>query len=113
MSMKKKERLYICDIMDEPIVTYPAYYLLSKSMHANEMLHTSLEAIHQVELEMYHHPKEYDEIFTLLHSGGFPIYKEHYVVGFFGGRVMYLESAGWKTMPMTQELFLMENWLVF
>ena len=111
--MKKKERLYIIDIMDEPIVTYPAYYLLSKSMHTNEMLHASLEAIHQVNFEFYHQPKNYEDIFSLLHAGQFPIYKEHYAIGYFGGRVMYLESYGWKSMPITKEAFDMENWLVF
>ena len=111
--MKKKERLYICDIMDEPVVTYPAYYLLSQHMHTNEMLHATLEAIHQVEFEFYYQAQRYDEIFSLLNAGQFVIYKERYAVGYFGGRVMYLESGGWKSMPMTQEAFSMENWLVY
>ncbi len=111
--MKTKERLYISDFIEDPIITYPAYYSLSKSMHNNEMLHASLEAIHKVEFTHYHQPKEYEEIFALLDSGQFPIYKEHYAIGYFGGRVMYLESYGWKSMPITKDAFTMENWLVF
>ena len=111
--MNKKERLYIADIMDDPVVTYPSYYLLSKSMHANEMLQAALEAIHQMEFDFYRVAANSDEVFHLLHSGQFPIFKERYAVGYFGGRVMYLETNGWKSMPMTEDAFRMENWLVF
>ena len=111
--MNKKERLYISDIVDDPAVTYPSYYLLSRSMHGNEMLHAALEAIHQMEFENYREPKAHEEIFRLLHSGQFPIFKARYAVGYFGGRVMYLEANGWKSMPMTEEAFGMENWLIF
>ena len=111
--MNKKERLYIADIMDDPVVTYPSYYLLSKSMHSNEMLHAALEAIHQMEFAFYRVAANSDEVFHLLHSGQFPIFRERYIVGYFGGRVMYLETNGWKSMPMTEDAFKMENWLVF
>ncbi len=113
LSMKTKERLYISDFIEDPILTYPSYYSLSKSMHKNEMLQASLEAIHTVEFSNYHQAKEYTQIFQLFDMGGFPIYKEHYVVGYFGGRMMYLESYGWKTMPITKDAFSMENWLIF
>ena len=111
--MNKKARLYIADIIDDPAVIYPAYYLLSKSLHNNESLHAALEAIHSVNFGFYHTPKNYEDIFGLLESGQFPVYKEQYAVGYFGGRVMYLESIGWKSMPMTKDVFRMENWLVF
>ncbi len=111
--MNKKERLYIADIMEDPVVTYPSYYLLSKSMHNNEMLQATLEAIHQMEFDVYRVAVNSDEIFHLLHSGQFPIFRERYVVGYFGGRIMYLESNGWKSMLMTEEAFMMENWLLF
>jgi hypothetical protein len=111
--MNKKERFYISDIIDDPVVTYPSYYLLSRSMHDNEMLHVALTAIHQMEFDFYHIPKDADEIFRLLQAGQFPIFKEHYAVGYFGGRVMYLESNGWKSMPMTKDAFRMENWLIY
>jgi len=111
--MNKKERLYITDFIDDPAVTYPSYYLLSRSMHGNEMLRATLEAIHQIEFSFYHTPANSDDIFHLLQSGQFPIFKENYAVGYFGGRVMYLEPYGWKSMPMTKEAFEMGNWLVF
>ena len=111
--MNKKERLYIADIIDDPVVSYPSYYLLSRSMHSNELLHAALEAIHQMEFAFYREPKNYEEIFRLLQAGQFPIFKERYAIGYFGGRVMYLESNGWKSMPMTEDAFRMENWLIF
>jgi len=94
-------------------VYYPAYYLLSRSMHSNERLHAALCAIHQIDFGYYHNPRDYGEIFCFLHAGEFPIFKEHYAVGYFGGRVMYLEANGWKSMPMTEDAFGMENWLLF
>jgi len=45
-------------------------------------------------------------------SGTFPIYKEKYIVGYFGNKMMYLESYGWKGMPATADIFKLENWLV-
>ena len=111
--MRKKERLYISDFIDEPVVNYPSYYLLSHSMSKNEMLLAALEAIHRMDFDFYTNPKSSDDIFALLESGQFPVFKERYAVGYFGGRVMYLESSGWKSMPMTKDAFLMENWLVF
>ena len=41
MYQKKKERLYICEIMDNPAVPYPSYYVLSTAMFKNEMLQTA------------------------------------------------------------------------
>ncbi len=111
--MNKKERLYIADFIEDPAMSYPTYYLLSKSMFHNETLRSTLEAIHRFEFSNYKEAKDSDEIFYLLDSGQFAIYKEYYVVGYFGGRVMYLESNGWKSIPMTKEAFMMENWLVY
>jgi len=111
--MNRKARLYITDIIDEPVVTYPSYYLLSSTLRGNEMLHAALIAIHQMEFDAYRTPKDAEELFRFLHSGEFPIYREHYAIGYFGGRVMYLESNGWKRMPMTEEAFRMENWLIY
>jgi len=111
--MNKKERLYISDIIDDAVVTYPSYYLLSRSMHGNELLHGALEAIHKMEFSFYREAENYEEIFAMMRSGQFPVYKERYAVGYFGGRVMYLETNGWKSMPMTEDAFKMENWLIF
>ena len=112
MNYKKKERLYICDIIEDPAVTYPAYYLLSLSMHANDMLKSALIALHSFDFEYYETAKSYEDIFTMFSSGIFPIYKEKYIVGYFGNKMMYLESNGWKGMPLTEDVFKMENWLV-
>lgn len=110
--MNKKERLYISDFVDEPVVAYPSYYLLSKSSANNEILRTTLEAIHMFAFEPYRVAKDSEDIFAILDSGQFAIFKEYYAVGYFGGRVMYLETNGWKSMPMTRDAFLMENWLI-
>jgi hypothetical protein len=112
MYQKKKEKLYICDLLDDPAVTYPAYYLLSLSAHKNEMLHSALMALHSFDFSYYEIAKSYEDIFTMFHSGTFPIYKEKYIVGYFGAKMMYLEPNGWKGMPSTEDIFKMENWLV-
>ena len=112
MYQKKKERLYISDLLENPAVSYPAYYTLSSSMIRNEMLQSAIIALHSYDFFYYETPKSFDDIFAMLHSGTFPIYKEKYIVGYFGGKMMYLESAGWRAMPATEALFRLENWLV-
>ena len=113
MYNKKKERLYISDLLDDPAVAYPAYYVLSLTMHKNEMLHSALMALHSFDFNYYEIPKNHEDIFSMFHSGTFPIYKEKYIVGYFGNKMMYLESNGWKGMPATEDIFKLENWLVF
>jgi len=108
----KKERLYISDLLTDPAVTYPSYYVLSASMCKNEMLQTALICIHSFDFSYYETAKSYEDLFAMFHSGNFPIYKEKYVVGYFGNRMMYLESNGWKSMPSTEDIFKMENWLI-
>ena len=112
MYQKKKERLYICDLLTNASVAYPSYYLLSTSMYGNEILHSALIALHSFDFSYYEIAKKYDDIFSMLHTGTFPIYKEKYIVGYFGNKMMYLESNGWKGMPVTEDVFKMENWLV-
>ena len=51
-------------------------------------------------------------IFEAFDRGGFAIYKERYVVGYFGAKMMYLEVQGWKVMPVTRDIFSLDNWLV-
>jgi hypothetical protein len=109
---KIKERLYICDLIEDPSVTYPAYYVLSTSLYHNEMLQAALIALHSFDFSYYETAKSYEDIFAMFHSGTFAIYKEKYIVGYFGGKMMYLESNGWKSMPATEEIFKMEHWLV-
>ncbi|HHD75932.1 MAG TPA: hypothetical protein ENK82_02830 [Campylobacterales bacterium] len=112
MYQKKKERLYVSELLEEPVVAYPAYYVVSASMMKNEMFHHALMVLHAMDFEHYEHPKSHEDIFSMFESGLYPIYKELHVVGFFGGKMMYLESAGWKAMNCTQDVFKMENWLV-
>lgn len=112
MYYNKKEKLYISELLDNPAVPYPSYYTLSHAMHGNELLQTALIALHSFDFSYYEQAKSFDDIFAMLHSGMFPIYKEKYIVGYFGNKMMYLEPHGWKSIPATEELFKMENWLV-
>ncbi len=112
MYHKKKARLYVSDLLEDPAVTYPSYYILSQNTCKNEMLHTALIAVHSFDFSYYEVAKSYEDIFAMLHEGTFPIYKEKYIVGYFGSKMMYLESNGWKAMPSTEDIFKMENWLV-
>ena len=112
MHYKKKTRFYLSDIIDDPAITYPAYYILSQAMAKNEMLHSALIAIHMYDFSHYRSPESFDDIFKCSASGIFPIYKERYIVGYFGNKMMYLESHGWRGMPVTADIFKLENWLV-
>jgi hypothetical protein len=112
MYQKKKERLYISDLLDNPAVPYPAFYSLSTGTHKNEMLRAALIALHSFDFSYYEVPRTHEDIFAMFHSGTFAIYKEKYVVGYFGMKMMYLESNGWKGMPSTHDIFKIENWLV-
>jgi hypothetical protein len=112
MYTKKKERFYISELLDNPTVPYPSYYVLSSTMHKNEMLHTALIALHSFDFSHYENARGYEDIFAMFHSGTFPIYKEKYIVGYFGNKMMYLETNGWKGMPVTEDIFKMDNWLV-
>ncbi len=112
MRYSKKERLCIDQIMRDPIVTYPPCYRLSPAMMRNEMLHESIRALHMQDFEHYRHPAAHAEIFAAFRSGLFPIYKAHYVVGLFGEKMMYLQMHGWKSMPVTEAVFALENWLI-
>jgi len=112
MYKKKKERLYVYDILADPAITYPMYYNVSKALHEDEIFHDTLVAVHMADFSHYEQPKDGTCIFAAINQGGFVIYKEQYVVGFFGGKLMYLESAGWKGLQATEDIFVMENWLV-
>jgi len=112
MYQKKKERFYISELVDNPAVAYPAYYILSQTMYQNEMLQSALISLHNFDFSYYEIAKTYADIFAMFKSGTFPIYKEKYIIGYFGNKMMYLESNGWKGMPSTEDIFKMENWLV-
>jgi hypothetical protein len=108
----KKERLYIHEIIEEPVVSYPAWYTLSPKLSRDERLHETLRALHMMDFCRYRSPENPSQIFDMLRSGAYPVYMERYAVGLFGGRLMYLESPGWKTMPVCEDVFDMENWLI-
>ena len=112
MYNKKKERLYVSELLNEPSVTYPAYYVLSASMLKSEMLHDALIILHSLDFAYYTHPNSYEDIFSMFSGGMYPIYKEMYVIGYFGGKMMYLDSGGWKGMHCTEDVFKMEHWMV-
>ncbi len=109
---RKRERLYVADLVETPVVTYPAWYRLSAALLKNEILHDALRAIHCYDFENYTIASSHEAIFTALESGYFAIYKERYAVGYFGGKLMYLESQGWKSFPVTREIFLLDNWMI-
>ena len=112
MYKKKKERLYICDIIEDPPIIYPMYYIVSDALKNNELLIQSLRSIHLSEFENLEIPQDAKEIFASCSLGAFPIYKEQYVVGEFGGRLMYLESSGWKSLLVTEDIFDLNQWLL-
>lgn len=109
---KKKEKLYISDLVKNPTITYPSYYLLSQSMLKNENLLSTIEALHSFNFKFFSTPKSYQSLFASLDSGLFAIYKENYIVGYFGAKLMYLEPNGWKSMRVTKDIFNMDNWLI-
>ena len=108
----KKLRLYLHELLDDPAVHYPAWYLLSPKLHRDENLREALRALHRMDFDGYEHPGELPEIFSAFRMGQYPIYRERFVAGYFGGRVMLLESSGWKTLPFSEEGCDPENWLI-
>jgi len=109
---RKKEKLYLYELLDDPAVSYPGYYLLSTAMKKSESLQCALISLHSLDFSGYTTPNRFDDLFTMFASGMFPLYKERYPVGYFGGKMMYLESSGWKSLPATADIFRLENWLV-
>lgn len=112
MYKKKKQRLYISEIIEDPPISYPMYYMVNEALKDSQMLHESLYAIHLSEFDKYEIPLDVSALFASLNNGVFPIYKEQYVVAEFGGKLMYLECAGWKSLYVTKDIFDMDNWLI-
>jgi len=108
----KKDKIYITELIDNPVVTYPMTYIVSIKLVANEFLKDALVAIHSFDFDHYKHPASWHEIYNSLNSGGFAIYKERYAVSEFGGKLMYLEGTGWSSMRVTSDIFDMRFWLV-
>ena len=76
------------------------------------MLQSAIIALHCFDFSYYEAAKNHEDIFAMFHGGTFPIYKEKYIVGYFGNKMMYLESNGWKGLPATEDIFKIEHWLV-
>ena len=108
----KKERLYISDLIDEPAIPYPAWYPLSQKLHEDTSLRDGLSAIHSCRFDEYSHPCDYTEIFGSISCGEYPVYHETYLVGRFGGKLMYLDRSGWRSMSITKDVFDMQGWLI-
>jgi len=112
MFKKKKERLYITELIEDPPISYPMYYTVSSALIENEFLLETLKAIHLCDFQMLKNPKDASEIFSAINMGMFPIYKEQYAIGFFGGKLMYLDASGWKSVAVTSGVFELQNWLI-
>jgi len=112
MFHQQKKRLYISDLLSEPAMLSPAYYTLSASLMKNELLLSTIESLHSYDFSYYSNPKSYKQLFDCFRAGSFAIYKELYIVGYFGSKMMYLQSNGWKAMPANEDIFKMDNWLI-
>ena len=108
----KKERFYISELLPDPAISYPSYYVLNEKTAKNEFLHSAIIALHSFDFSNHHNPKTYQEIFDTFAYGGFIIYKENHIVGFFANKMMHLETNGWTRMLVTEDIFKLENWLV-
>ena len=98
--------------MPNPALEYPSYYTLSPALLKNEIFLSTLEALHSFNFNFFQNPKSFEDLFNTLQSGAYAIFKERYIVGYFGSKAMYLEPNGWRAMPLKQEAFVLENWLI-
>ena len=112
MQKNKKVKIYINEIAEDIVISYPNYYVVSQYLSKNEMLLFAIESLHRLDFKDYYRPKSFDDIFTALKCGSFAIYKEKYIIGSFGYKLMYLEANGWKSMNVTQDVFNLNNWLI-
>jgi hypothetical protein len=112
MYRNKKEKLYVSELLDTPLLTYPSYYVVSSNMAKNEFLHSALIALHSIDFRHYEVPQNFEKIFEIFSSGMFAIYKEQYIIGYFGEKMMFLEANGWRSMPVNRDIFTIEHWLI-
>jgi len=110
--MRKKERLYLYELLDDPVVGYPAWYLLSPKLHRDENLREALRALHGMDFASYAPPADAAELFATFRGGLYAIYRERNVAALFGGRVMLLEGKGWQSLAFSEESCAMEQWLI-
>ncbi len=112
MQAKKREKLVVTDLIEEPLVGYPPHYRLSHTLMRDEMLLESIRSLHMLAFEPYRHPESSEALFEAFRCGLYPLYKERYVTAYFGGKMMYLQMQGWKSLPANEDIFKMENWLI-
>ncbi len=106
----KKSRLYLYDITEDAIITYPAWYLVSDRYRSDELFLDTLRVLHESRLDEYPHPKSYDELLSSLKSGFYPIFKDNYLTAMITSKVYYLQSNGWKSLPVTEDIFDLMSW---
>lgn len=112
MYRNKKEKLYVNELLEAPLVTYPGYYNVSSKMLKNDYLHSAIIALHSMEFDHYAVPASFEKLFETFAIGAFAFYKEQYIVGYFGEKMMYLATNGWRAMPVNRDIFSLEHWLV-
>jgi hypothetical protein len=112
MYRNKKEKLYVNTLLESPQITYPGYYNVSSKMLNNDYLHSAIIALHSMDFYHYELPNSFEKIFETFAIGAFAIYKEQYIVGYFGEKMMYLEANGWRAMPVNRDIFNLSHWLI-
>ncbi len=107
-----KQRIYIADLIDDITISTPTYYLVSNYLSKNENFLYTLKALHSYKFDNFYYPKSFEDLFKYLKSKYFAIYKEKYILGLFKGKLMYLESNGWKSLTPIEDIFKLENYLI-
>ncbi len=106
----KKSRLYLYDITENALITYPAWYLVSDKYKKDESFIDTLKILHESRTDDYPHPKSLDELLLSFKSGFYPIFKDNYLTAMITSKVYYLQSSGWKSLPVTEDIFDLMNW---
>ena len=106
----KKSRLYLYDITENALITYPAWYLVSDKYKKDESFIDTLKILHESRTDDFPHPKSLDELLSSFKSGFYPIFKDNYLTAMITSQVYYLQSSGWKSLPVTEDIFDLMNW---
>ena len=106
----KKSRLYLYDITQNALVTYPAWYLVSDKYKKDESFIDTLKILHESKTDEYPHPNSYDELLSCFKSGQYLIFKDNYLTAMMASKVYYLQSNGWKALPVTEDIFDLMHW---
>ena len=106
----KKSRLYLYDITDDALITYPAWYVVSDRYKKDELFIDTLKILHQAKTDEYPHPNSYDELLSSFKAGFYPIFKDSYLTAMIASKVYYLQSSGWRALSVTEDIFNLLNW---